>query len=75
MFVGLSITLIDMYIIITIYINLLFLSRSFMLSTAGFTCVAFVTGSLAWWGPQIMYSGLKMQDGYQDVTINRYNYN
>jgi len=42
-----------------------------MLSTAGFTCVAFVTGSLAWWGPQIMWSGLKMQKGYEDVTINR----
>jgi len=42
-----------------------------MLSTAGFTCVAFVTGSLAWWGPQIMHSGLKMQDGHHNVTINR----
>ncbi|XP_025194819.1 protein spinster isoform X1 [Melanaphis sacchari] len=51
-------------------INLLCRNRSFMLSTAGFTCVAFVTGSLAWWGPQIMWSGLKMQEGYENVTIN-----
>ncbi|CAG7819619.1 unnamed protein product [Allacma fusca] len=36
---------------------------SFMLSTLGFTCVAFVTGALAWWGPKFIASGLKLQDG------------
>lgn len=49
----------------------IFVSRSFMLSTAGFTCVAFVTGSLAWWGPNIMWQGLKMQKGYEHVELNR----
>ncbi|KAJ8722043.1 hypothetical protein PYW08_004445 [Mythimna loreyi] len=43
---------------------------SFMLSTLAFTCVAFVTGSLAWWGPQFIFMGLKMQPNV-DVTIGR----
>lgn len=41
-----------------------------MLSTAGFTCVAFVTGALAWWGPKFMYLGLKLQPGTENVTLN-----
>ncbi|XP_072949166.1 protein spinster isoform X1 [Epargyreus clarus] len=36
---------------------------SFMLSTLAFTCVAFVTGALAWWGPRFIYLGLKLQPG------------
>ncbi|VVC26629.1 Hypothetical protein CINCED_3A023943 [Cinara cedri] len=51
-------------------IMLLTRNQSFMLSTAGFTCVAFVTGSLAWWGPNIMWQGLKMQKGYENVEPN-----
>ncbi|XP_050531599.1 protein spinster isoform X2 [Daktulosphaira vitifoliae] len=51
-------------------IKLLTKNKSFMLSTAGFTCVAFVTGSLAWWGPKIMYYGLKLQPGYENVTLD-----
>ncbi|XP_039752934.1 protein spinster isoform X2 [Pararge aegeria] len=34
---------------------------SFMLSTLAFTCVAFVTGALAWWGPQFIFLGLTLQ--------------
>ncbi|XP_075977531.1 lysolipid transporter protein spinster isoform X3 [Anticarsia gemmatalis] len=41
---------------------------SFMLSTLAFTCVAFVAGALAWWGPQFIYLGLKMQE---DVNITQ----
>ncbi|VVC37398.1 Major facilitator superfamily,Major facilitator superfamily domain [Cinara cedri] len=51
-------------------IMLLIRNRSFVFSTAGFTCVAFVTGSLAWWGPNIMWQGLKMQKGYEHVELN-----
>ncbi|XP_028042764.1 protein spinster isoform X2 [Bombyx mandarina] len=36
---------------------------SFMLSTIAFTCVAFVTGALTWWGPQVIYLGLGLQPG------------
>ncbi|XP_028171251.1 protein spinster isoform X3 [Ostrinia nubilalis] len=43
---------------------------SFMLSTLAFTCVAFVTGALAWWGPQFIYLGLKMQNDV-DITLER----
>lgn len=32
-----------------------------MLSTAGFTCVSFVTGALAFWGPTFIEYGLKLQ--------------
>ncbi|XP_045477662.1 protein spinster isoform X3 [Harmonia axyridis] len=38
-------------------------NRSFMLSTAGFTCVAFVAGALAWWGPTFIEMGLNLQQG------------
>lgn len=43
---------------------------SFMLSTLAFTCVAFVTGALAWWGPQFIFLGLNLQPG-NDVTLER----
>ncbi|XP_071051757.1 protein spinster isoform X4 [Onthophagus taurus] len=42
-------------------------NKSFMLSTAGFTCVAFVAGALAWWGPNIIYLGIRLQPGMIDV--------
>lgn len=32
-----------------------------MLSTAGFTCVAFVAGALAWWGPKFIEKGVALQ--------------
>ncbi|CAL8123083.1 unnamed protein product [Orchesella dallaii] len=38
-------------------------NKSFMLSTFGFTCVTFVTGALAWWGPKYIFFGLKLQEG------------
>ena len=45
-------------------------NRSFMLSTAGFTCVAFVTGALAWWGPKFIYLGLSLQPGNENLQLN-----
>ncbi|XP_050311311.1 protein spinster isoform X3 [Anthonomus grandis grandis] len=35
--------------------------KSFVLSTAGFTCVAFVAGALAWWGPKYIEKGAIIQ--------------
>uniref|UniRef100_A0A182QTS6 Major facilitator superfamily (MFS) profile domain-containing protein n=1 Tax=Anopheles farauti TaxID=69004 RepID=A0A182QTS6_9DIPT len=49
-------------------------NRSFMLSTAGFTCVAFVAGALAWWGPKFIHLGLLSQAGNKDVTLNDVSY-
>ncbi|KAJ8731388.1 hypothetical protein PYW07_004552 [Mythimna separata] len=46
---------------------------SFMLSTLAFTCVAFVTGSLAWWGPQFIFMGLSMQPD-ANITIGTVSY-
>ncbi|XP_041979205.1 protein spinster isoform X3 [Aricia agestis] len=46
---------------------------SFMLSTLAFTCVAFVTGALAWWGPQFIFLGLSRQPGV-DITIGSVSY-
>uniref|UniRef100_A0AAG5DHL2 Major facilitator superfamily (MFS) profile domain-containing protein n=1 Tax=Anopheles atroparvus TaxID=41427 RepID=A0AAG5DHL2_ANOAO len=43
---------------------------SFMLSTAGFTCVAFVAGALAWWGPKFIHLGLTSQAGNEHITLN-----
>ncbi|XP_053663898.1 protein spinster [Anopheles marshallii] len=45
-------------------------NHSFMLSTAGFTCVAFVTGALAWWGPKFIHLGLISQPGNEHITLN-----
>ncbi|XP_972584.2 protein spinster isoform X3 [Tribolium castaneum] len=36
-------------------------NKSFMISTAGFTCVTFVAGALAWWGPKFIEMGLSLQ--------------
>ncbi|CAH0691813.1 unnamed protein product [Spodoptera exigua] len=49
-------------------IRALIRNPSFMLSTLAFTCVAFVTGALAWWGPQFIFLGLSMQPDV-DVSI------
>ncbi|KQS62472.1 uncharacterized protein Dere_GG20571, isoform D [Drosophila erecta] len=49
-------------------------NRSFMLSTAGFTCVAFVAGALAWWGPSFIYLGMKMQPGNEDIVQDDISY-
>ncbi|KAJ9598500.1 hypothetical protein L9F63_010820, partial [Diploptera punctata] len=43
-------------------------NKSFMLSTVGFTCVSFVAGALAWWGPLFIKMGLMLQDGAQEVS-------
>lgn len=48
---------------------------SFMLSTAGFTCVAFVAGALAWWGPKFIYLGLVSQPGNENITLNDVSFN
>lgn len=45
-------------------------NRSFMLSTAGFTCVAFVAGALAWWGPKFMHLGLQLQPGNEHIQLS-----
>ncbi|VVC89313.1 unnamed protein product [Leptidea sinapis] len=46
---------------------------SFMLSSLAFTCVAFVTGALAWWGPQFIYLGLTLQPGV-DIKLENVSY-
>jgi hypothetical protein len=46
-------------------------NRSFMISTAGFTCVTFVAGALAWWGPKFIEKGLKLQPDANNVDIGR----
>ncbi|XKL68536.1 hypothetical protein PGB90_004027 [Kerria lacca] len=51
-------------------LKILMKNPSFMLSTAGFTCVAFVTGALAWWGPIFIHYGLVLQPGYENAKLN-----
>ncbi|XP_019758452.1 protein spinster isoform X2 [Dendroctonus ponderosae] len=51
-------------------VNEIIKCKSFMLSTAGFTCVAFVAGALAWWGPKFIEKGVALQgNGDGDDTI------
>jgi MFS transporter, Spinster family, sphingosine-1-phosphate transporter len=45
-------------------------NRSFMLTTAGFTCVAFVAGALSWFGPKVMYLGLKLHAGNENIELS-----
>ncbi|KAJ8983948.1 hypothetical protein NQ317_008650 [Molorchus minor] len=45
-------------------------NRSFMYSTAGFTCVAFVAGALSWWGPSFIEMGLKLQNNGASVDTD-----
>ncbi|XP_069973110.1 protein spinster isoform X1 [Penaeus vannamei] len=40
----------------------LFTNKSFILSTLAFTCVTFVAGALAWWGPFFTELGVRIQD-------------
>ena len=41
-------------------------SKSFLLSTCGFTCVAFVTGALALWAPTFMVQAIRAQGKMAD---------
>ena len=43
-------------------------SKSFMLSSAGFTCVAFVSGALALWAPEYMIKALRIESKSADVN-------
>uniref|UniRef100_A0A1B0FH04 Major facilitator superfamily (MFS) profile domain-containing protein n=1 Tax=Glossina morsitans morsitans TaxID=37546 RepID=A0A1B0FH04_GLOMM len=49
-------------------------NRSFVFSTIAFTCVAFVTGALAWWSPTFIYQGLKLQPHNEDIGLNDVSY-
>lgn len=43
---------------------------SFMLSSAGFTCVAFVAGALAWWAPIFLQLGFALQPNGSTIDPN-----
>ena len=45
-------------------------SKSFVMSTAACTAVAFVAGALAWWGPKFIALGLASQKTPQDVSMD-----
>ncbi|CAG9861525.1 unnamed protein product [Phyllotreta striolata] len=49
-------------------------NRSFMLSTAGFTCVAFVAGALAWWGPSFIEKGIRLHQGDAEASDVAYKF-
>ena len=36
----------------------LIMNKSFIFSTLGFTCVAFCTGALSWWGPKFLETSI-----------------
>ncbi|XP_034188223.1 lysolipid transporter protein spinster isoform X2 [Osmia lignaria lignaria] len=48
-------------------IKALLKNPSFMFSTAGFTCVAFVAGALAWWAPTFLQLGFKLHPNAHNV--------
>lgn len=45
-------------------------NRSFMLSTLGFTCVAFVAGALSWWGPAFIHMGMVLIPGMENIKLS-----
>jgi len=48
----------------------LFTNKSFMLSTLGFTCVAFCTGALSWWGPKFLETSILAMEEKAPRQIN-----
>ena len=40
-------------------------SKSFMFSSAGFTCVAFVAGALSLWAPKFMDCSIRVQGNFE----------
>ncbi|XP_011506469.1 PREDICTED: protein spinster isoform X2 [Ceratosolen solmsi marchali] len=50
-------------------IKALLKNQSFMLSTVGFTCVSFVSGALAFWGPKFIQYGFILQNTGQAISI------
>lgn len=48
----------------------LFSNRSFVLSTLGFTCVAFCTGALSWWGPKFLETSILAME-FDAINISR----
>jgi len=47
----------------------LFSNRSFVLSTLGFTCVAFCTGALSWWGPKFLETSILAME-FDEINIS-----
>lgn len=45
--------------------------KSFIFSSAGFTCVTFVAGALSWWAPKFIYLGLRLQPQNEELTQGR----
>lgn len=43
-----------------------------MLSTAGFTCVTFVAGALAWWAPTFLQLGFALHPNGHNVDPDEY---
>lgn len=43
-----------------------------MLSSAGFTCVAFVAGALAWWAPTFLQLGFTLHPNGHNVDPDEY---
>ena len=40
-------------------------NKSYMLSTAAFTCLTFCTGALSWFGPELVENALKVRQEHQ----------
>ncbi|KAK9295961.1 hypothetical protein QLX08_009863 [Tetragonisca angustula] len=55
-------------------IKALLKNQSFMLSTAGFTCVAFVTGALGWWAPTFLQLGFALHPNGHNVDPDDVSY-
>ncbi|XP_066585023.1 protein spinster isoform X2 [Prorops nasuta] len=51
-------------------IRALLKNPSFMYSTLGFTCVAFVTGALGWWATIYLQTGFKLQPNSQQIDVD-----
>merc|ERR1719150_2351804 len=47
----------------------LFCNKSFVLSTLGFTCVAFCTGALSWWGPKFLETSILAME-FDEINIS-----
>ncbi|KAK1133616.1 hypothetical protein K0M31_011417 [Melipona bicolor] len=55
-------------------IKALLKNQSFMLSTGGFTCVAFVTGALGWWAPMFLQLAFALDPNGHNVDPDDVSY-
>lgn len=52
-------------------------NKSFILTTAGFTCFSFFSGGVSWWAPTVFENAIRLQQEYglePNVPVDKYDF-